>query len=176
MKKGCLITGVAGFVGSHLAEALLALDYKVIGVDNYFSGYRENMASFERHPNFFFYEDTAEKSGLLERIRKEHPELDVCFHLAAIVSVPFSVDHEEETLRVNWESTNALLREAEAMGLNRFVFARSAAEYGENGNLPLLESYATSETRHLTDLPPEFRHGFSSYLPANQALISMQSG
>jgi UDP-glucose 4-epimerase len=150
MKKGCLITGVAGFVGSHLAEALLALDCRVIGVDNFFSGYPKNMASFEKHPDFHFYETTVEETGLLRRISREHPGMEVCFHLAAIVSVPYSVNHEEETLRVNWESTDALLGEAEALGWSRFVFAGSAAEYGEDDRLPLLESYVNTETPHLS--------------------------
>lgn len=150
MMRACLITGVAGFVGSHLAEALLKHGCRVVGVDNFFSGYRENMAPFEDHPNFRFYEASVEEAGLLKRIAGEHPDLDVCFHLAAIVSVPYSVDHEEETMRVNWEATTSLLGEAEAMGWSRFVFAGSAAEYGEDDRLPLLETYVTSQTRHLS--------------------------
>jgi UDP-glucose 4-epimerase len=150
MKRGCLVTGVAGFVGSHLAEALLALDHRVVGVDNFFSGHRENMASFGDHPDFRFHESSVEEPGLLSRLGREYGGLEVCFHLAAIVSVPYSVDHEEETLRVNWDATEALLGEAEAMGLSRFVFAGSAAEYGEDERLPLLEGYVTPETRHLS--------------------------
>ncbi len=150
MKRGCLITGVAGFVGSHLAEALLALDFQVIGVDNFFSGHRENMKSFQDHRDFHFRECSVEEHGLLGRLRREHPALDVCFHLAAIVSVPYSVDHEEETMRVNWHATEDLLREAEGLGFSRFVFAGSAAEYGEDDRLPLLESYVTPETKHLS--------------------------
>lgn len=150
MMRACLITGVAGFVGSHLAEALLKLNCRVVGVDNFFSGYPENMVSFQEHPNFKFYEGPVEEPGLLRRLAKEHPELDVCFHLAAIVSVPYSVDHEEETMTVNWEATKSLVGEAEAMGWSRFVFAGSAAEYGEDDRLPLQEAYVTPQTRHLS--------------------------
>ena len=150
MSRRCLITGVAGFVGSHLAEALLALNLPVVGVDNFFSGHRENMESFQNHPDFRFHEGSVEEHGLLGRLRKEYPALDVCFHLAAIVSVPYSVDHEEETMRVNWRATEDLLREAEDLGLSRFVFAGSAAEYGEDERLPLLEGYVTPETKHLS--------------------------
>ncbi len=150
MQRGCLITGVAGFVGSHLAEALLGLDLQVVGVDNFFSGYRENMTSFRDHPNFHFHECSVEERGLLGRLRETYPAMDVCFHLAAIVRVPFSVDHEEETMRVNWRATEDLLREAEDLRFSRFVFAGSAAEYGEDERLPLLEGYVTPETRHLS--------------------------
>lgn len=150
MNTVCLITGVAGFVGSHLAEALLALDHQVIGIDNFFSGYRTNMASFETHPNFSFHEDSVEEPGLLERIVGASRRLHACFHLAAIVSVPYSVEHEAETLRVNWEATQRLLTEAEGLGCSRFVFAGSAAEYGEDDRRPLRENYVTSETRHMS--------------------------
>jgi len=148
MKTVCVITGVAGFVGSHLAEALLALNHRVIGVDNFFSGHRANMFSFERHPNFSFHECSVEEPGLLGRIIGPSKPLQACFHLAAIVSVPYSVEHEAETMRVNWEATVRLLAEAEELGCSRFVFAGSAAEYGEDDRLPLRESYITSETRH----------------------------
>ena len=166
MSKGCFITGVAGFVGSHLAEALLALNHRVIGVDNFFSGYRENMASFENHPDFTFHECSVEESGLLGRLKREHPDLDACFHLAAIVSVPYSVEHEAETMRVNWEATERLLGEAESLGCSRFVFAGSAAEYGEDDRLPLLESYVGQETIHVSP------YGRAKYLSTQRVASS----
>lgn len=55
-KQGCVVTGVAGFVGSHLAERLLALGVKVIGIDNFSSGHRDNMEPVADHPDFTFYE------------------------------------------------------------------------------------------------------------------------
>lgn len=149
-KPGCVVTGVAGFVGSHLAERLLSLGFPVVGVDNFASGYRENMASFHDHPGFAFYERSIEDASLLEELKGRHPELSVCFHLAAIVSVPYSVGHPDETIRINYSAAVDLLKEAESLQFNAFVFAGSAAEYGDDPRLPLREEYATSETHHLS--------------------------
>jgi UDP-glucose 4-epimerase len=149
-KPGCVITGVAGFVGSHLAEVLLTNGLEVIGVDNYFSGHAENMASFFNHPDFHFYELSVTEPSLLASLQKRHPSLRYCFHLAAIVSVPYSIEHPETTMEVNYQSTEALVEEAAAMNYASFVFAGSAAEYGNDQRLPLKEAYASSHTQHLS--------------------------
>ncbi|MGD9504226.1 MAG: NAD-dependent epimerase/dehydratase family protein [Syntrophobacteraceae bacterium] len=149
-KPACVVTGVAGFVGSHLAERLLSLGFPVVGVDNFISGYQENMTAFHDHPGFTFYERSIEDASLLRELKTRHPELACCFHLAAIVSVPFSVDHPDETLRINYSATSDLLKEAESLHFSAFVFAGSAAEYGDDPRLPLREEYATSTTRHLS--------------------------
>ncbi|MGV8073285.1 MAG: NAD-dependent epimerase/dehydratase family protein [Syntrophobacteraceae bacterium] len=150
LKTGCIVTGVAGFVGSHLAERLLAMGCRVVGVDNFFSGRRENMASFEQHPAFTFYELDIKEPGLLQRIKSDQPGVDRCFHLAAIVSVPYSMDYPEETMETNYRASVRLLQEADSLGFKSFVFAGSAAEYGDDQRMPLREEYATAETRHLS--------------------------
>ncbi len=149
-ERSCVVTGVAGFVGSHLAERLLAIGCNVVGVDNFYSGRRENMASFESHAAFKFYEGDIREDGLLKRLRKEDPRLSYCFHLAAIVSVPYSVDHPEETMEINYTATTKLLRESGDFDFKAFVFAGSAAEYGDDQRMPLLEEYATEKTHHLS--------------------------
>lgn len=148
--RGCVVTGVAGFVGSHLAEKLLSLGHRVVGIDNFFSGYPENMASFKDHPAFTFYDTSIAEEGLLEWISSRHSGLSYCFHLAAIVSVPYSMDHEEETTKINYDATLKLLQSAEKLRFSRLVFAGSAAEYGNDQRLPLLETYADEKTRHLS--------------------------
>lgn len=168
-KAGCLVTGVAGFVGSHLAEQLLALGHSVVGIDNFASGRKENMASFLDHTGFTFYERSVTQSGLLKEIKEKHPNLRICFHLAAIVSVPFSVDHPELTMEVNHGATLNLLGEAEELDLDRFIFAGSAAEYGNDQRLPLLEEYAMERTVHLSP------YGKSKYL-ASKAVSSRSCG
>lgn len=159
---GCVVTGAAGFVGSHLVERLLSLGCLVVGVDNFFSGHRENMDAFAEHPAFRFYERSISEKGLLRELKGWHPGLTVCFHLAAIVSVPYSVDHPEETLHMNHKCTHQLLAEAEELGFDGFVFAGSAAEYGEDERLPLFEEYATSQTHHLSP------YGRAKYLASRQ--------
>jgi UDP-glucose 4-epimerase len=162
MRKGCVVTGVAGFVGSHLAERLLSLGYEVVGVDNFFSGYPHNMATFRDHPAFTFYEFSITEPFLLARLQEKHPALECCFHLAAVVSVPYSVDHPEETMQINWHSTANLLDEAARLGFRSFLFAGSAAEYGEEGRLPIREEYASDETVHLSP------YGRSKYLSSQR--------
>lgn len=144
----CLVTGCAGFVGSHLVEALLQRGHNVIGVDNFFSGYRHNMANFAEHPRFVFYEEDIRASQLLKRLRDDHPELSVLYHLAAIVSVPYSVEHPEETLEVNLKASRDLYEEAQALNFETFVFAGSAAEYGEAASVPIPEDAATPYVEH----------------------------
>lgn len=160
--QACVVTGVAGFVGSHLAERLLALGYKVVGVDNFFSGNLRNMASFSNHPSFTFYERSITESALLLELKERHPDLTCCFHLAAIVSVPHSLEYPEETMAVNYRSTLALLNQSDELGFSRFVFAGSAAEYGNDQRLPLREEYASDSTNHLSP------YGYSKYLASKE--------
>jgi UDP-glucose 4-epimerase len=165
-KAGCLVTGVAGFVGSHLAERLLAENYYVVGVDNFFSGHRENLASLLDHPDFIFHERSISEAGLLRDFKTHYPNLASCFHLAAIVSVPYSLEHPEATMGVNHQAAVHLLREAERLGFKVFVFAGSAAEYGDDQRLPLKEEYATEKTRHLS------AYGQSKYLASREVATS----
>jgi len=168
-KTGCLITGVAGFVGSHLAECLLSLNFKVVGIDNFFSGHRENMLSFFDNENFYFHETSITEPHLLDKLKRLHPDLSYCFHLAAIVSVPYSMDHIEETMEINYRATETLVRESTELGFTAFVFAGSAAEYGNDQRLPLQEQYASDKTKHLSP------YGRSKFL-ASQRVAEERGG
>jgi UDP-glucose 4-epimerase len=147
---GCIITGVAGFVGSHLAERLLGAGCEVVGVDNFFSGYRRNMEQFRSHPRFHFYERSITEPDLVRQLKELHPVLSRLYNLAAVVSVPYSVEHPEQTMDVNYRATLSMLEETEKLGFERFVFAGSAAEYGDDERLPLLEDYPSEDTKHLS--------------------------
>lgn len=146
----CVVTGAAGFVGSHLCRRLLDLGCRVIGVDNFFSGHRDNMQEFQDHPRFFFRERSVTERNLLSDLAADYGPPSVIFHLAAIVSVPYSVEHPQETHEVNYLATVRLLEEARNLGCSRFVFAGSAAEYGNDMRLPLKEAYAGGETSWLS--------------------------
>ncbi len=161
-KIGCVVTGAAGFVGSHLAERLLSENYRVIGVDNFFSGRKENLTALWKHPDFSFHERSVTEAGLLGDLKAQYPDLECCFHLAAIVSVPYSVDHPETTMEVNCQAAVNLLGEADHLGFGAFVFAGSSAEYGGEQRLPLKEEYATEHTRHLS------AYGRSKYLASRE--------
>lgn len=148
--RRCLVTGAAGFVGSHLCEKLLALGHTVVGVDNFFSGRRENLVTFAGHPNFFFHERSITEPELLKELSGSHGPFFAVFHLAAIVSVPYSLRYPEETHRVNYRATVDLLRGAQEFGVVSFVFAGSAAEYGAKDRMPLWEADAGDGTQWLS--------------------------
>lgn len=142
MSKTCLVTGCAGFVGSHLTEALLKAGHKVVGVDSMVSGNRVNLSGVVEHPRFHFREDTITNETLLHEIVDRWPALSTVFHLGAIVSVPLSFERPEETKRVNLDATLLLHENVRSLGLESFVFAGSAAEYGDCAELPIKEECA----------------------------------
>ncbi|WP_031485128.1 NAD-dependent epimerase/dehydratase family protein [Maridesulfovibrio frigidus] len=150
ISKVCMVTGCAGFIGSHLTQQLIDLGHFVVGVDQLFTGYVHNMKGFEDHPNFKFKEASILDEGLLEKLKVDYPELDVVFHLAAIVSVPYSVNHPELTLDTNFEATKIMHKSAQDLGISRFIFAGSAAEYGNEERLPVREEYATDQVEHVS--------------------------
>ncbi len=158
----CIVTGCAGFVGSHLVEALLQEGHEVVGIDNFFSGRQENMAGFFSEPRFSFYENSITDPELLNRIYERHGRPQHVFHLAAVVSVPYSMEYPVETMEINCDATVRLLREAERIGVKRFVFAGSAAEYGNEERLPIREEYADDYTVQLSP------YGRAKYLASRQ--------
>lgn len=154
----CLVTGCAGFVGSHLTQGLLDRGLCVIGVDNFFSGKPENMKEFILHERFIFVERSIAEPELFEELFGLHGPFNVVFHLAAIVSVPYSMTHSDETYDINFLATERLLGAAERHGVSRMVFAGSAAEYGAEDRLPIQESYADDSTLQLSP------YGHAKYL------------
>ncbi|MBF0481914.1 MAG: NAD-dependent epimerase/dehydratase family protein [Desulfovibrionaceae bacterium] len=146
----CLVTGCAGFVGGHLCEKLLAMGHTVAGVDNFFSGHRRNMASFADHPGFRFYETCVTRTDELAKILAGDVPVRVCFHLAAVVSVAWSMDHPDRTMEVNHRASQRLHALCREQNLSTFVFAGSAAEYGETGQAAIKEEAAGPGTVQLS--------------------------
>ena len=142
----CLVTGCAGFIGSHLTERLLGAGCAVVGVDNFATGHPRNMAAFADHPDFAFFRRDVREPGLVALARAVRPGLSRLFHLAAVVSVPFSVEHPRETMALNLDASLALHESARKAGLAAFVFAGSAAEYGESAAGPVSEDAAGPDT------------------------------
>ncbi|SMF09240.1 NAD-dependent epimerase/dehydratase family protein [Desulfovibrio gilichinskyi] len=172
-KKICLVTGCAGFIGSHLTQRLIDLGHFVVGVDNLFSGYVHNMEGFLDHPDFKFHEISITEEDLLESLKEAYPDLDVIFQLAAIVSVPYSVEHPKLTMDVNFEAARKMFEASITLGISHFVFAGSAAEYGNEERLPVREKYATDEVKHFSPYGAS-KYKFSSFLEKSGSGCSLR--
>ncbi len=127
-----LVTGGCGFIGSHLADALIARGHRVRILDDLSTGKRAN-APAKAEVVVGDVADGAAVRGAMEGA-------DGCFHLAAIASVPKSVESWWPTHRVNLGGTINVLEAAHAAGGTPIVYASSAAVYGDNPELPLAES------------------------------------
>jgi len=134
-----LVTGVAGFIGSHLTELLLAEGHTVTGVDSLRTGKRENLAAVMDHEHFsFVHADAGEPDLLLGLLRDL--KADAVVHLAALVSVAESVSDPDSNFALNVTLTQQVAEAVRMAGTPRVVFASSAAIYGNPAVLPLPES------------------------------------
>jgi nucleoside-diphosphate-sugar epimerase len=131
-----LITGGAGFIGSHLAEALVLEGNTVRILDNFRTGRRGNLAGI-RGKAEILKGDIRDRNTAKTAMRG----VDVVFHQAALVSVAESVEHPKETLDVNVNGTLNILQAAKRARVNRVVMASSCAVYG-SGSVPARESQA----------------------------------
>jgi UDP-glucose 4-epimerase len=136
MTKRVLVTGAAGFIGSHLVDSLLDRNYTVVGLDNLLTGQRENLSSAIEDSNFTLIEADVCDSDLAARIGGS---LDLVFHLAAISSVKMSVEDPQSVNRNNVGGTVNALYAVSRLGARRFVLASSAAVYGDPKALPVTE-------------------------------------
>ena len=131
-----LVTGAAGFIGSHLAEKLLDLGHRVIGIDNFSTGSRKNIEAVkarvtsEKAAKFTFFElDIRDRSGLTELVRQHSPRY--ILHQAALGSVPRSIADPISSHESNVDGFINLLEAARAAGVKRVVYASSSSVYGD---------------------------------------------
>src|SRR5918997_788257 len=129
-----LVTGGAGFVGSHLAATLAARGERVRVLDDLSTGHEENLEEIGGRVDFV--RGSVSDAGALSRALEG---VELVFHEAAIPSVPRSVDNPEETHRACVEGTFALLKAARAAGVRRLVYAASSSAYGDQPTLPKTE-------------------------------------
>ncbi len=130
-----LITGGAGFIGSHLAEALLLRGHKVTIIDNLSTGRFENIAHLCNHPRFRFAIDSIMNEIVLDRLASE---CDVIFHLAAAVGVKLIVDQPVQTIETNVNGTMSVLRAAVRYRAKVLV-ASTSEVYGKGNRVPFSE-------------------------------------
>ena len=131
-----IVTGGAGFIGSHITRTLVESDHDVTVIDDFSSGKRKNIQKFLSSGKVTLAEGSITDVDLLER---SFDGADGVFHEAAIVSVPWSVAHPVETAEVNVLGTLQVLAAARDAGVKKVVLASSSAVYGDNPELPKRE-------------------------------------
>ena len=134
-----LITGGAGFIGSSIAEALLAAGEKVRIIDDFATGRRQNLQSLPG--DFELVEGSIVDPDTMARALDG---IEVVFHQAAIPSVSRSVDTPQLSLMVHVQGTTVLCDVARHKGVKRIVFAASSSAYGDTPTLPKVETMAPS--------------------------------
>ena len=140
--RSWLVTGAAGFVGSHLVEHLLRLDQRVAGLDNFSNGKKENFdqirdaVSVDQWKNFRFVEGDIRD---LDTCRKISDGIDFILHQAALGSVPRSLTDPVNFNASNITGTLNMLVAARECKVRRFVYASSSSVYGDNPVLPKVE-------------------------------------
>jgi len=138
MTKKIIVTGAAGFIGSHTVDQLLADGHLVFGADNFRTGRRENLTDALGNPRFKLQElDIAEQSQFIDFAGGTKP--DVIIHLAALVSVPESIANPALNERLNFHATRVIAEAARQHKIPRIVFASSAAVYGDPDTYPIDE-------------------------------------
>ncbi|WP_428938358.1 SDR family oxidoreductase [Fontivita pretiosa] len=131
----CLVTGGAGFIGSHLVEALVSLGADVIVLDNLVGGDRSNIAAFACQ---------FVQGSILDRLTLDRT-MQGCryvFHLAALGSVPQSIERPLEYHEVDATGTVLVLEAARHAGVQRVIYSASSSAYGERPGLPKVETMA----------------------------------
>ncbi len=139
-----LITGGAGFIGSHLAAALLARGQRVVIIDNFSDYYdpaikRHNAARLSEYDNCVMVEGDIRDVPLVDRLFAEH-DISHVAHLAAMAGVRASVDQPRLYLDVNLTGTLNLLEAAKAARIEQFVLASTSSVYGKTKTLPFVET------------------------------------
>jgi nucleoside-diphosphate-sugar epimerase len=138
----CLVTGAAGFIGSHLSQRLLKQGFSVCGVDSFTDYYprwikEKNLSAVRSEKNFVFLEEDINSINLNKLLKK----VDCVFHLAAQAGVRTSWGHSfSEYIRNNIEATQRLLEESKELPLQKFINASSSSVYGFCPELPMSEA------------------------------------
>ncbi|MDZ4660828.1 MAG: SDR family oxidoreductase [Pseudomonadota bacterium] len=138
-----LVTGVAGFIGSHLLEELLKLNQKVIGLDNFITGFESNLdevkslVSAKQWKNFSFFKGDITSIEDCKKVFALRPEF--VLHQAALGSVPRSIENPIATNHHNVTGFLNVIEFAKNVRVKGFVYASSSAVYGDHPELPKVE-------------------------------------
>lgn len=147
-----LVTGGAGFIGSHLTELLLASGHEVLVVDNLNSGRLQNLSNVQDHPGFSFHEvDICDKQALAPLFEG----VEWVFHLAGLADIVPSIENPAAYYRVNVEGTFNVVECARSVSVKRLIYAASSSCYG------IPSTYPTPETAKIS---PQYPYALTKYL------------
>jgi UDP-glucose 4-epimerase len=132
-----LVTGGAGFIGSHVVEELVLMGVQTISIDNYLAGKHENLSHLKKYPNF--YEIECDITDLNE-LEKHFPGVEIIFHQAASKKT-ICLNNPRRDLQINAEGTFNLLELSVKYGVKKFVHASTGSVYGEAKFIPQVEDH-----------------------------------
>src|SRR5690554_7866926 len=134
--KAVLVTGGAGFIGSNIIDKLLGQNNRVVCLDNFATGKRENLAAQLNNPDFSLIEGDIRD---LATCRRATEGIDIVLHQAALGSVPRSIKDPQTSNEVNVTGFLNMLVAARDEGVKRFVYAASSSTYGDSEAMPKVE-------------------------------------
>ena len=139
-----VVTGAAGFIGSHVSEQLIKLNHHIIGIDNFDNFYpikfkTLNISGLRQNKNFQFHEIDVRDKKAIDKIFSE-VKVDVVIHLAAKAGVRPSIDSIEEYYDVNINGTIIILESMKKYQVKKMLFASSSSVYGNNSKVPFSEN------------------------------------
>ena len=147
-----LVTGGAGFIGSHLSELLIAKGHEVLAVDNLASGRLENLKGVVSHPRFTFAQADIREPSVLQPLFEG---VDWVFHLAGLADIVPSIEMPAQYYSTNVSGTFNVLECARSSGVKRFLYAASSSSYGIPALYPIPES---------SPIQPHYPYALTKYM------------
>jgi len=147
-----LVTGGAGFIGSHLCELLLSRGHEVVAVDSLACGRLSNFASFDKHPRFRFVQADIRD---IDALRPAFEGIEWVFHLAGLADIVPSIEQPDNYYSTNVTGTFNVLECARGHGIKRLVYAASSSSYG------IPDVYPTPET---SPIRPQYPYALTKHM------------